>query len=303
MSTVSHRILYLGRGGILSLLPLRALLDAGAHVVGVVVPGPNAESAMQTLTADLPLESDLPLALSPVMPDIRHEAWRRDIPVFQVGNIRATEAISVMRVLQADVICVSCFPRILPKEWLDSPAVGALNLHPSLLPAYRGPNPLFWQFRAGEELFGMTLHFMNEGIDSGDIVDQGVVSMPDGVTTVEATGRLAQLGARLLVDALAKPTLPRRSQPETAVSYQSFPGPEQSIIPTTWSAKRAYNFIRGADSWGPFFIKTSSGTVHVHRAVAFDDNESQKAATIVDGTSFQVRFAKGTLTVVGKMLQ
>ncbi len=302
MSTVSRRILYLGRDGILSLLPLRALLDAGAHVVGIVVPGPNVEPAMQTLTADPPLESDLPLALSPVVPDIRHEAWRHDIPVFQVGNMRATEAISVMRALQADVICVSCFPRILPKEWLDSPAVGAFNLHPSLLPAYRGPNPIFWQFRAGEGRFGMTLHFMDEGIDSGDIVDQGVVSMPDGVTTVEATERLAKLGARLLVDALAKPTLPRRPQSETAASYQSFPAPDQWIIPTTWSAKRAYNFIRGADSWGPFFIETSSGTVHVHRAVAFDDNKSQKAAYIVDCSTLQVRFAKGTLTVAGSLV-
>lgn len=134
------RIVYMGMGGVFSLLPLRALLAAGRHVVAVVVPGVNT-SWLSPETGG----GALPLLASPVQPDIRHEAWKHGIPVLQVGRLSDEAALAAAASLRPDLICVACFPRMLPAGWLAQPELGCLNLHPSLLPAYCGPAPLFWQ--------------------------------------------------------------------------------------------------------------------------------------------------------------
>src|SRR3990172_1981282 len=175
------RILYFGMFGELSLRPLSALIKTGATVCAVVVPASNPKGfeILRKLEPPRPDADALPVLSKFVSPNIVTLAWDNHIPVFEVADIRRSP--SSFADLRPDLICVSCFSRIIPRQLFALPMFGALNLHPSLLPAYRGPSPLFWQFRSGETRTGVTLHFMNERADAGNILLQSEVNFADGI--------------------------------------------------------------------------------------------------------------------------
>ncbi len=99
---------------------------------------------------------------------------------------------------------VACFSFVLPPALLQAPRLGCYNLHPSLLPGYRGPAPLFWQRRLGEEQTGVTLHRMTPAVDAGEIVAQVGVPLPDGSSAAQADALTAQVGAGLMLHMLAR---------------------------------------------------------------------------------------------------
>ena len=163
--------LYLGMVGDFSLIPLRHLLAAGVEVVGIVVAGQADARSLQLLSPP-PSPPGLPL-LNPYFDrNIIQLGWQHGIPVWASGRLGDNETVTTLAALQPDVAFVACFSRRIPKVLLDMPKHGFLNLHPSLLPRYRGPYPLFYCFREGEQETGVTLHFMDEGLDSGDIMLQ-----------------------------------------------------------------------------------------------------------------------------------
>jgi methionyl-tRNA formyltransferase len=161
--------------------------------------------------------------------------------------------LALLADLQPDLIVVACFPYIFPPTLLELPRYGCLNLHPSLLPAYRGPLPLFWMARQGERRAGVTLHFLDEALDTGDIVAQTAFDWPDGISGVDLERRCAEEGAKLLPAALQQLAqggeLPRRPQPQQGSSYFSWPTQQDFVIPTHWEARRAFNFLRAAVDW------------------------------------------------------
>jgi len=232
---------------------LTALLAGGIDVRAVVVPRPRSVrvgafgAPMRLLAPPRPARG---LALPPVSTErgILRLAGAAGVPVFEVGRLAHEETITVLRDLDPDVIVVACFPRLLPSALLDLPRHGALNVHPSLLPAYRGPQPLFWIFHDGLEHAGVTVHLMDSGADTGDIVAQRPLALPDGVAYADAEQRCAEEGARLVVEAahaLDAGTLARRPQPATGISYAPAPRPEDFVVAPDWSARRAFNFMRG----------------------------------------------------------
>jgi methionyl-tRNA formyltransferase len=245
------RVLYLGTQCELSRAPLLALLDAGVEVCGVVVPAEGSAATIARL-APAPSRSQLPLAGRYLAPGIIEIAWERDITVLAAGRLADPAVAAALAELRPDVACAACFPRRIPAALLRLPPLGWLNVHPSLLPAYRGPAPLFWAFRNGETAIGVTVHVMDEGFDSGDIAAQAPLALPDGVGGAQAERMCAALGARLLVEALShlrEGNLERRPQPAGG-SYDGWPAPEDWTISTDWPAQRAFNFMRGTDDWG-----------------------------------------------------
>src|SRR5204862_1767507 len=96
------------------------------------------------------------------------------------------------------IICVACFSQRIPRIILDLPRLGCLNVHPSLLPANRGPVPLFWTFREGHQQTGVTIHLMNEGMDTGDILAQEPIEVPSGISYAQLELQCATLGGKLL---------------------------------------------------------------------------------------------------------
>lgn len=295
----------MGVPGAFSLPPLAALLEAGVPVAAVFVPAPRSlppgTPAVQAVRPAR-VASDLPLATPFAGRIIIHLAWERDIPVYQVGRLGDPAVLGLVRELAPTVIGVACFPAILPPALLSIPAAGALNVHPSLLPAYRGPAPVFWIFRQGEGRTGVTVHLMDEGIDSGDIVAQAAFELPDGISGTEVSRRCAEIGARLLVEAvqaIGRGALPRRPQDEGAASYFSWPTAADFEVPTTRPAQWAFNFIRGADEWGrPFEIVTGEERIPVRAALDWSPDAQLDAPYVVEGDEILVQFGPGVLRAV-----
>ena len=244
-----------------------------------------------------PAADDGPAILLPASPAVAGQtgllalARRHDRPVYTLGRLSAARAL--LDTLQPDLIVTACFPRLLPRDWLDYPSTGCLNLHPSLLPAYRGPEPLFWQLRAGERQTGVTLHLLDEGVDAGPIVAQQAVELPPGAREATLERLLATAGGALLQTILRQGDLQRRAQDPAAASRQSFPGPAALEVPTTWAVVRAYNFIRGMRRFGPFRLLADGGVICAADALRL----APEPGAADPGTRW-VTFGDGALLVV-----
>ena len=159
--TVVLKIIYIGSSGPLSLIPLQRLLDCGQAVVAVALEADD-EPVLQ--------DQRIPL-LTTNHGSVASLARLHGIPLIELSR-PWVYSVDEMGRYAPDLIVVSCFARKLPESVLSIPHIGCFNLHPSLLPAYRGPVPLFWQFRAGVKTFGITLHRMSSRLDAGNIVAQ-----------------------------------------------------------------------------------------------------------------------------------
>lgn len=298
------RILYFGLTGRFSLPPLEALVTAGFKINAVILPAPHqvSETALprqieppQTRATDLPL-------LDPFLtPNIVHVAWQHQIPIWEVGRLASPKTLDLLASTRPDVIVVACFSRIFPKAVLDLPRFGCLNLHPSLLPAYRGPEPLFWIARNDERVSGVTLHFLDAGIDSGDIISQARIARPDGMSGADLEQQCALEGGRLLVAALqslqAGNDLSRTSQVEADASYHAWPTTEDLVIPTTWSARQAYNFVRGAEGWS-LVVDVAGRHIAVQSALDYKAHQKLKQAYLDEAGTMLIQFQPGVLRVV-----
>lgn len=221
--------LYFGTTGEFSIPPLEALLADGLTVCGVVMPAPGGLVSAAPVIRRAParaVRSHLPMLTPYMNRTIAQIAWEQTIPVIEVGRLSSAETLERLAALKPDVICVACFPHRLPRALLDLPRLGCLNVHPSLLPAYRGPSPGYWVLRNGERATGVTIHLMDEQLDSGDILLQQAFEIPPGITASALEQQCAVLGGPLLaraVRALAAGTATRTRQDPAQASYYSWP--------------------------------------------------------------------------------
>ncbi len=287
------RIIFFGMNGEFSLIALRALLTRGANVVGVLTfdaaaPADSARRLHPEPVSDIPLLPRTPLNIIAL-------AFENHIPVFSISSFTSPNFLSQ---LNPDLIVVACFPKLFPSSWLAIPKLGCLNLHPSLLPNYRGIAPMFWQFYYGETHSGVTLHFMDAGADTGDIVAQAEVKFLDGITSREADRLTANAGAELLIEALNQNPITRKPQLVGAIyPIATMPQQKDRLIPTTWSARRAFNFIRGADEWGPFEIELNGERIKVREALRFTFGERMDEAIQEKGGETKIQFVDGVVVL------
>ncbi len=248
------RVVYWGMLGQFSIPPLRALLDAGYDVCAVIVPA--ARVPFPATTPDLTelkpvsMPSLLPVVNPYLQKNIVQIAWERDIPVFEVRRLRSMTTLNMLRSLAPDVGCVACFSRLLPPHLLELPRHGFFNVHPSLLPAYRGPAPLFWTFRDNAAQ-GVSIHVMDQDLDTGAVVAQASATLPDGITGLEADQLLATHGGQLLTGVLAAiqaGTLDRTPQSQPG-PFAPWPTVDDFAVSSGWSARRIFNFMRVTGEW------------------------------------------------------
>lgn len=308
----SPRVLFLGMQGNFSQPPLHALLEAGIEVCAIVIPA--AQSLIQDQPAIRRLEqphtsrSMLPVLQSSLHASILQLAWERQIPIWEVHRMNEPETINVFVGYQPDVICVACFSKRIPRAILNIPRFGCLNVHPSLLPANRGPEPLFWTFREGSQLSGVTIHLMDKGMDTGPIVAQEVVDVPDGISYGQLEAQCAELGGRLmahsvwnLYNSLAVPVV----QDETKSSYHDFPSDDDFVVPVSdWSSRHVYNFICGVASWGtPITLRVGNRSILVEKAISYSHEDIDYGDNDVDVPSDEgvwVRCKQGSVKVKEK---
>jgi methionyl-tRNA formyltransferase len=292
------RLLFLGMPGRFSSPPLAALLAAGADLAAVAVPAPPGTPAVTRLSAAPAPAGLLPLA-GGAPPNIIQIAAARGLPALALGRPVGPATLAALAELRPDLICVACWPWRLPPALLALPRHGCLNVHPSLLPELRGPEPLFWALRSGAERSGVTVHLMDAGLDTGDIVLQSDVDLPAGIGWADAEDRAATLGGRLLAEALGlleAGRMPRRAQ-GPGDSYRPAPTDADFALDTGWPARRAFAFMGGTAAWGrPYPITLGGAELLLAEALAFDPARALGQPYIRSGDVVEIQHAPGTLS-------
>lgn len=285
------KTLLLGSPSAFTSIVLQDLISASVPVVGVVLHRPR-------LRGRSPDSGDLPVANATGVEAI---AGGRGIPLIALDEGSEALAFAAAARQVPDVLAIACYPRILGEHWLNLAPLGAFNLHPSLLPAYRGPSPLFWQFRNGERRMGMTLHRASAAVDAGPVVSTAEVPVAPGESASEVLAVLVRRGAALLAEALARieaGSLRERAQDEAWASRYGWPDTDAFRIPTSWSAERAFRFMRGVREWGRVFIvETQDEILEVERALDFEERAALEGRVRREKRIATIGFAAGALRV------
>lgn len=185
-------------------------------------------------------------------PPVAVVARERGLTVLQPGKLKGPEILRVLSDLSPDVIVTVAYGKIIPKEILDLPPLGCINVHPSLLPKYRGASPIQHAIMDGETEAGVTIMFQSEALDAGDMILQRRVPIraDDTADTLEHT--LAEEGAKALVEALgliAQGNAPRSPQDPALATYVGKLAKEDGRIDWARSASELGRFVRAMDPW------------------------------------------------------
>ena len=236
---------------------LQSLLDAGHQVCGVFTQPDKPKGRGYTLAP----------------PPVKELAVRNGIPVFQPKTLRSGEAEKQIRMLAPEVIVVVAYGKILPKEILDLPPYGCVNVHASLLPKYRGAAPIQWAVLRGEKVTGVTTMYMAEGLDTGDMLMKAETVIGPDETAGELHDRLSAMGADLIVrtlDAMKSGTLERTVQDDSLSCYAPMLSRELSKIDWTQTAQEVHNRIRGLSPWPSASTVWNGKVLKVHQSKLLD---------------------------------
>lgn len=302
--TAPLSILFWGTEGLFSEQVLTRI--ASEVVVDAVMLPATVEQtvSVQHLMPNASVQSSDELLMAPqfVARTTLHVAWEQNLPVYGIQADHFDEIAQKLRSMAPDIVCVACFPRRIPDELLTIPRYGFVNLHPSLLPEYRGPAPLFWQLYAGIRTSGITLHWMNAQLDRGDMIAQETIALWDGASGPELDYVYAELGANLLIaflHRLGEGIVPRTPQ-SAGGSQQSWPKPIDFTLDLTWTAQHAFNFMRGTAEWQQPYRLTSQGKCYyVTTAIAYDATAILSQPVIEqDNGTLEIQFCDGILYAV-----
>ncbi|MDZ4198082.1 MAG: methionyl-tRNA formyltransferase [Kiritimatiellia bacterium] len=179
-------------------------------------------------------------------------AMASGLKVFQPERIGAPEVVASLRNLQPDLIVVAAYGQFLPRALLELPSQGCINIHPSLLPKYRGAAPIQWAIAHGDVVTGVTILHMTVRMDAGDLILQETLAVEPEDTAESIEPRLAALGARLMLQSIERirsHRAPRIPQDESAVVLAPKIGKADGMIDWTRSATEIRNRIRGFQPW------------------------------------------------------
>lgn len=199
-------------------------------------------------------------------PPVKVCAEENSLTVFQPETLRDGTAIEILKRLNPDIIVVVAYGKILPKEILDIPRFGCVNAHASLLPKYRGASPIQWAIVNGESVTGVTTMYMDEGMDTGDILETVSVDIKPEETAEQLFYRLSIISAELTVltlDKIEKGTLKSRPQPSDGASYAPIIKKEMARLDFNKTADELHNAVRGYYSWPCAFFELSGKRIKV----------------------------------------
>src|SRR5215831_3701947 len=278
------RIVFIGTGEI-GVPTLNALLNSGYEVVGVVTQ-PNKPVGREQQIEAPPIKKTL---MSGAL-DGRALAF----PVLQPAKIKEPQAIEEMHALKPDVIVVVAYGQILPRAVLEIPRLACLNLHASLLPRWRGAAPIQAAIAAGDRETGITVMYMDEGLDTGDILLQRSVDIQPNDTGGSLHDRMAQTAPEALLEALrllAAGNARRIPQDNAGATYAPKLKREHGQIEWSESAEVIERKIRAYNPWPGAFMKVSSQNLKIFSASVVDLN----------GVPGQIlRSDKGLIVATGK---
>ena len=180
---------------------------------------------------------------------VKEFAEEKGLKILQPEKVRKNEEfIKEVKSLNPDVICVVAYGKILPKEILDIPKYGCINVHGSLLPKYRGAAPIQWSVLNGDKETGITIMYMDEGMDTGDMILKEKVEIGEDETTGELWDRLSKIGGKLLVEALKQVENGTAKREKQGNDFSLAPMLDKNIAKIDWENKTAIeikNLVRG----------------------------------------------------------
>ena len=242
---------------------LRKLLDEGFEIAGVFT------------QPDKPKGRGMELAFSPV----KELALQAGLPVFQPDKMRDGRALSILQQLQPDILVVVAYGRILPDELLALPRYGAVNVHGSLLPRYRGAAPIQWAVLNGDKITGVSTMYLAHDMDAGDIIYSAETPIGEFETSGELFDRLMVMGAELLVKTLRDieaGVAPRTPQDHSKASYVKML--DKSLCPIRWeqAPRGVIKQIYGLQPW-PVATMELKGSVYKVFSAEYTDTRTGKA--------------------------
>lgn len=185
-------------------------------------------------------------------PPVKVFSQEHGIAVYQPVRVKAPDFVDVLRGLAPDLIVVVAFGQILSKEILSLPPLGCINVHASLLPRYRGAAPMQWAIVRGEKETGVTTMFMDEGLDTGDMLMRETLPITQAMTAAELHDAMMKLGADVLektLFSLSEGTLKRTPQDDALSTYAPLLDKEVGRIDWKKSAQEIHDLVRGLNSW------------------------------------------------------
>ncbi len=239
------------------------------------------------------------LAFTPV----KECAVANQLAVLQFGDIKKDEAFEQIKSLKADLIVVVSYGQIIPQNILEYPSLGCINLHASLLPKYRGAAPIQRALMAGEKLTGITTMFMDEGLDTGDIIKQVKIEISEDMDHGELETILAQKGARLLLDTISdlqKGSYERRIQDDSEATYAGTLKKEDEIIKWSDSAFAIHNRVRALSPLPGAFTMINGSKIKIFKTRVVDTDERCEIGRVcsVGNEGFTVQTGNGILEIL-----
>ena len=247
---------------------LKALVESEHEIVGVFCQPDKPVGRKQILTA----------------PDVKVEALRHNLTVYQPVSLRNGKGVEILKEINPDLVVVVAYGKILPKDFLDFPKYGCINVHASILPKYRGASPIHYAVLNGDEVTGVTVQQMDEGVDTGDILN--IITCKIGIndTTEYMYEVLAPLGAKAMletIDMIENGTLNPVEQIESEATHVGLLNKNMSKIDWSCSAFEIHNKIRGLYSWPGASAIFDGKTLKIHKSVLSDKSGNNIPGCIV----------------------
>ena len=283
------RIVFMGTPDFAS-ASLKKLIDERFDVVGVFT------------QPDTPKGRGMELCASPV----KELALENGLPVFQPVKMRDGTALAQIKALEPDILVVVAYGRILPDDILAVPKYGAINVHGSLLPKYRGAAPIQWAVLNGDKITGVTTMYLASEMDTGDIIYTAETEIGEYETSGELFDRLKDMGAELLVKTLRDidaGTAPRAPQDHSKASYVTML--DKSICPIDWNKtpREVLKHIYGLQPWPVATMELEGKTVRVF-AAKYTDGKTEKvpgAVVSTDKGGLEIACADGETLLITEL--
>lgn len=283
------RIVFMGTPDFAS-ASLKKLIDERFDVVGVFT------------QPDKPKGRGMELCASPV----KELALENGLPVFQPVKMRDGTALAQIKALEPDILVVVAYGCILPDDILAVPKYGAINVHGSLLPKYRGAAPIQWAVLNGDKVTGVTTMYLASEMDTGDIIYTAETEIGEYETSGELFDRLKDMGAELLVKTLRDidaGTAPRAPQDHSKASYVTML--DKSICPIDWNKtpREVLKHIYGLQPWPVATMELEGKTVRVF-AAKYTDGKTEKvpgAVVSTDKGGLEIACADGETLLITEL--
>lgn len=239
---------------------------------------------------------------------VKEVALKHNLPVFQPHRIKDAEAIETLKKYEADVFVVVAYGQILSREILDMPKKICVNIHASLLPKYRGAAPIQWAVIDGEKYTGVTTMRMEDGIDTGDIIETITYELKSDETGGSLFDKLMELGGKLIVSTLEKienGTATFTKQDDSNSTYAKMLNKKLGDIDFSMDAVSIERLIRGLNPWPSAYTSLNGKNLKIWKAVTKEDEYEGQPGEIVyvSEDEMYIKTGKGVLSIIELQLE